>query len=214
MGRQLYVSVWYEHIGILAKDISSNIIDFLQGSHGKQMGEFCAKKECLRMDDMGRQLKNILKEIGGIKDGVVVGIVPAQIYKECWGDAFFLLNGKMQTSREELESLVVSAGICAIFRSLACSIMKSNHASRVILVHVHPIFFNSGYFSNSDDEEEDLCCSRLLNLWTGEDGILSRIITMAKNQIAPFQEVHIGEKWDEGIPSFLVDVGPKAIMVG
>lgn len=213
MGNRLYVSLWYE-AGIVERRIAMGILDFLKANLGKFVDEFHTRAEYLRIDDLGGQLKNVLKEIGEIKDGVVVGIVPAQIYKEVWGDAFLLSKGKMQSSKEELESLVVSAGICAMYRSLAYSIMKSNHTSRVILVHVHPIFFNSGYFSISDDDEEDVDRSRLLKLWTGKDGILSRVITMAKNQIAPFQEVHIGETWDKGIPGFLVDVGPKAIMVG
>lgn len=209
MGQKLYIWLWGK-----TGAVGTDILVFLRDNLGKKVDEFRVSDGCETIADMKHLMKRVIEEFSTLKDGIVVGIVPAQIYKECWGNPFSVSSGKIRlSSREELESLVICAGICALYRSLAYSIMKSDHASKVMLVHVHPVFFQENFFDDGS-HQEGMAYGRLFNLWTGEDGILSRVIMMAKNQIAPFQEVHIGEKWNNGIPSILVDMGPKAIMVG
>lgn len=205
MGNQLNVRLWYgddSHQVTIVDDI----LNFLRENLGKKKDELRVSGGCARLADMDHLVKRVLGEIIDIKDGIVVGIVPAQIHKECWGIPFSVLSGKLQVrSKEELESLVVCAGIGALYRSFAYSCTQHNQG-RVMLVHVHPVFYEENFF--------EVAGRSLRDMWIGEDGIVSQVITMAKNQATPFVEMHIGEKWDDGMPSLVIEMGPKAIMVG
>lgn len=199
MGNRLHITCWHHHLNVIDYQISC-LEELLEIKRWDQNSVHRVIAEKARVSNLKKQT-NILLSYLAKKDegmGVLVGIVPAQEYRGADGGAFFFTRNGGRIVSGYLDTWMVSGAVAALYRSFAHSCAWHNQG-RVMLVHM----------------PQDAGALELGGgLLTKEDGVLSHIVLMAKNQTVPFQEVHIGIKREEDGLSFLVDVGPKAIMVG
>ncbi len=186
------IQVTYWHHGH-KKDINRQLT-CLEQLLGTQVGNHVhqVRAQMTRVSNLKKQtgvfLDHLAKRDEGV--GVLVGIVPAQEYSGASGNAFYFTRNNESVVSGWVETWMVSGAVAALYRSFAYSCTLHNQG-RVMLVHIPQ---NAGTLIT--------------------EGVLGRIVTMAKNQTLPFQEVHIGFKSEEdGMPSLVIEMGPKAIVV-